>query len=89
MKKLKPKVTIASVRRQWQEKFAQLDFQYSILAERNAELARVQDIYLSEKVTLSQALNKAQDLATDRLITIHQLEGVIMYLEGKLNGTNN
>lgn len=88
MKKLKPKVTIASVRRQWQEKFAQLDFQYSILAERNAELARVQDIYLSEKVTLSQALNKAQDLATDRLITIHQLEGVIMYLEGK-NGTDN
>lgn len=88
MKKLKPKVTVASVRRQWQEKFAQLDLQYSILAERNAELARVQDVYLSEKVTLSQALNKAQDLATDRLITIHQLEGVIMYLEGK-NGTNN
>ena len=82
MKTLKPKVTAASVKREWENKYAELNEKYESLCNAHRTLAYAADCHRNTEEKLRQ-------MATDRLVRIHQLEGVIIYLEGKLNGTNN
>lgn len=85
---LQPKVTAESVRRKWQKKYAELNEMYESLCDAHRNLAYAADCHRNAQEKLSQKVNEIQDLATDRLVRIHQLEGVIIYLEGKLNGTD-
>lgn len=82
MKTLKPKVTAASVKREWEKKYAELNEMYESLCDAHRNLAYAADCHRNTE-------EKLREIATDRLVRIHQLEGVIVYLEGKLNGTNN
>ena len=89
MKKLKPKVTVASVRRQWQLKYAILNEKYEILCKNHRLLAAAADDHrVAQEYFRNESLEK-QELATERLIEIHQKQGVINYLEGRLNGNDN
>ena len=85
MKKLKPKVTIASVRRQWQTKYNELNERYERLCNAHMELARAADKHCDESNQLEAILEKQNKLAFDRLVETHRLQGIILYLEGKLN----
>ena len=84
---LKPKVTVESVRRKWEEKYAQLNKKHEALCAAHMDLARAADLHRTAQEHFREEMEKAQDLATDRLIRTHQLQGVIIYLEGKLNGS--
>ena len=84
---LQPKVTTASVRRKWQDKYAELNERYESLCRNHRLLARAADDHRVAQELFREEARITQELATDRLVRIHQLEGVIIYLEGKLNGT--
>lgn len=86
---LQPKVTAESVRRKWQKKYAELNEMYESLCDAHRNLAYAADCHRNTQEKLRQEAAEIQELATDRLVRIHQLEGVIIYLEGKINGTNN
>lgn len=88
MKALKPKVTVASVKRQWEKKYADLNAKYENLCKNHRLLARAADDHRIAQEHFRKEMERLQDLATDRLIRNHQLQGVIIYLEGK-NGTDN
>ena len=89
MKKLKPKVTVASVRREWLERFTDLGKQYDALCDAHRALARAADDHRTAQEYFRKEAQEIQELATERLIELHQKQGVINYLEGKLNGNNN
>ena len=89
MKKLKPKVTIASVRRQWQTKYNELNERYERLCKAHMELARAADQHCDESNRLEKILEKQNELAFNRLVETHRLQGIILYLESKLNEEDN
>lgn len=83
MKKLKPKVTVASVKRQWETKYAALSARYDELAEKHIEMAKNADRHRIAQENAEEKLQDALDLATERLVKIHRLLGAIAYLDGE------
>jgi len=74
---LQPKVTVLSVRREWEQKYKELADKYAALAQAHIDLAQRADQHYAAE----QALLKT---ANDRLVEIHRHQGVIIYLENKL-----
>jgi len=71
---LQPKVTVLSVRREWEQKYEELSNRYAELARAHMELAERAD----------QREKHYAQLAEDRLVEIHRHQGVIIYLENQL-----
>lgn len=59
-RKLKPKVTVASVRRKWEEKYAALNRQYEWLGEQHIEMAKKADYHCNNEKSLEGRLYKAR-----------------------------
>lgn len=76
-RKLQPKVTVAGVKRKWEEQYSELDTKYGNLCLAHLELAKKADEHHNAEV-------KLRELAEDRLILCHKMQGVIEYLEMKL-----
>ena len=74
---LQPKVTVLSVRREWEQKYEELSNRYAELARAHMELAERADQHHADEKHYAQ-------LAEDRLVEIHRHQGVIVYLENKL-----
>lgn len=83
MKKLKPKVTVASVKRQWETKYAALNKQYDLLAVKHIEMAKHADEHRNAQQALERLVDDYRSLATERLVRIQRLLGVIAYLDGE------
>lgn len=81
---LKPKVTVASVKRKWEEKYAELSIKYDALAEAHLDLARRADRHFEDATTLQKLLDSQNELSFGRLVAINELKGVVKYLESKL-----
>lgn len=60
-RRLPAKVTVASVKRKWEEKYAALNKQYEWLADRHVEMARAADAHRNNEKNL---LNEIIDLKT-------------------------
>ena len=83
MKKLKPKVTVASVKRQWETKYAELNNRYEVLCKNHRLLAIAADDHRVAQEHFRSEMNELQELATERLVRIQRLLGVIAYLDGE------
>lgn len=83
-RKLQPKVTVSGVRSAWEKKYAALDSHYSELADKHIALAKKADAHAEAEFRLSEELENWKDIAGDRLASLHQQRGVIIYLEGKV-----
>jgi chromosome segregation ATPase len=77
----KVKVTVESVRRKWEEKYAALNKQYEHLADRLIEMAQNADRHRNAEKSLKNQLNKAQtelgvtkSLLEERIQRIKKLE---------------
>lgn len=57
---LKAKVTVASVRRKWEEKYAALNRQYEWLGEQHIEMAKKADYHCNNEKSLEGRLYKAR-----------------------------
>lgn len=79
---LQPKVTVMSVRREWEQKYHELAKGFEGLAKDHMELAKRADEHFDNERHYAQ-------LAEDRLVEIHRHQGVIIYLENKLGTPNH
>lgn len=86
---LQPKVTVDTVRRKWQDKYAQLNKKYESLCQAHRLLAIAADDHRKAQEYFRKEVEDTQYQATERLIRTHQLQGVVIYLEGKLNEKDN
>jgi hypothetical protein len=78
---LKPKVTVNSVKRKWEEKYAELDKKYEELCHAHVDLARQADAHRNSEEDLRKMLHtQLFPVLTDKI----KLLGVIEYLECKL-----
>ena len=82
---LKPKVTVASVKRKWEERYADLNRKYENLCQAHMDLARNADEHRNKVEELNIDLTHAVKLGEDLAITSIRQQGVIKYLEGKLD----
>ena len=65
---LQPKVTVESVRRKWEEKYAALNKQYEYLAERLIDMAKNADTHRNAE----KRLNKALDVANETIVQLKE-----------------
>lgn len=85
---LKPKVTVASVKRKWEEKYNELNAKYEDLCQAHIDMARAADEHSNAEAALQKCLDRQNELAYTRLVEIHRLQGIVIYLENKLNGND-
>jgi len=83
-RKLQPKVTVATVKRNWEKKYAALSARYDELAEKHIQMARIADQHRNAQEDAEGKLQDALDTATNRLVLCHKMQGIIEYLECKL-----
>lgn len=81
---LQPKVTVASVKRQWEEKYAELSERYDSLCQAHVDLASRADWHRNNEESVRQELEEAQRITIESLANSLRQEGVIAYLEKKL-----
>lgn len=74
---LQPKVTVASVKREWEEKYAALNRRYEELCKAHLDLAKIADTHYAN-------FEDAQKIAVESLAECLRKEGVISYLDKKL-----
>lgn len=79
---LQPKVTVLSVRREWEKKYAELKDAFDQLAQAHIELAGRADLHFADSKLF-------KNLAENRLVELHRHQGVIIYLENKLQDLEN
>lgn len=81
---LKPKVTVASVKRKWEEKYAELSIKYDALAKAHLDLACLADKHFDEASKLQKDLDEAHKITLDALAHNLRQEGIISYIEKQL-----
>lgn len=74
---LQPKVTVLSVRREWEQKYEELSNRYAELARAHMDLAKRADDHRDAEQHYAQ-------LAETRYVEINRCQGVIIYLENKI-----
>lgn len=87
-RKLQPKVTVATVKRNWEKKYAALSARYDELADKHIQMARIADQHRNAQENAESELQEFQDLASERLVLCHKMQGIIEYLEIKLEEAN-
>ena len=87
---MQPKVTVDSVRRKWEEKYAHLNRQYEALADRLVEMARNADMHRNKQHELESELEEANDsvemmcsVIRDKNVLIDKLKEEITKLESR------
>ena len=82
---LRSKVTVASVKRQWEKKYAELNDRYDTLCRAHVVLGRQADFHRNNETRLQEIADHAQKMAVEALANNLRKDGVISYLEQMLN----
>lgn len=81
---LKSKVTVASVKRKWEQKYNELNARYEDLCKAHLALAQKADMHKNNEEDLREEVKESNSMALERLIQIVKQEAVIEYLEDKI-----